>query len=141
MWVLTSDLPRRASHPCYARVNRMLDDAACGRFVEAPCAPFYAAVMGHPSRRRGGGCRLLVVGDTGDRRPHLAHVADDRLLHGRGSCGVCARSENHLGAKCQAQNQLCLRRVSYNPSTPPAGDTRRGVNLESARGISNPHEG
>ena len=24
---------------------------------------------------------------------------------------VCARPENHLGAKCQAQNQLCLRRV------------------------------
>jgi hypothetical protein len=27
MWVATQDLPRRASHPFYRRLNRVLDEA------------------------------------------------------------------------------------------------------------------
>ena len=62
MWVATRDLPRRPSHPFYARLNQILDQAGFDRHVEGLCAPFYAARMGRPSLAPGRYFRLLIVG-------------------------------------------------------------------------------
>ena len=62
MWVATTDLPTTAAHPFYDRLNRMLDDAGFDAYVEAVCAPFYAATVGRPSLQPGRYCRLLLVG-------------------------------------------------------------------------------
>ena len=62
MWVATQDLPRSASHPFYARLNRVLDKADFDRYVEQLCAPFYAETMGRPSLAPGRYFRLLIVG-------------------------------------------------------------------------------
>jgi len=62
MWVATQDLPRSPSHPFYARLNQILDQAGFDRHVEGLCAPFYAARMGRPSLAPGRYFRLLIVG-------------------------------------------------------------------------------
>ena len=62
MWVATTDLPTTAAHPFYDRLNRMLDDAGFDAYVEAVCAPFYAATVGRPSLQPGRYFRLLLVG-------------------------------------------------------------------------------
>ena len=62
MWVATTDLPTTAAHPFYDRLNRILDDAGFDAYVEAVCAPFYAATVGRPSLQPGRYCRLLLVG-------------------------------------------------------------------------------
>ena len=62
MWVATGDLPTSAGHPFYARLNRVLDEAGFDTFVEAQCAPFYAATVGRPSLAPGRYFRLLLLG-------------------------------------------------------------------------------
>ena len=62
MWVATGDLPTSAGHPFYARLNRVLDEAGFDAFVEAQCAPFYAATVGRPSLAPGRYFRLLLLG-------------------------------------------------------------------------------
>ena len=62
MWVATQDLPRSASHPFYARLNRVLDKAGFDPYVETLCAPFYAETKGRPSLPPGRYFRLLMVG-------------------------------------------------------------------------------
>lgn len=42
MWVATQDLPRRAAHPFYTRLNQILDQHAFDEFVEGLCERFYA---------------------------------------------------------------------------------------------------
>ena len=61
MWVATTDLPTTAAHPFYDRLNRILDDAGFDAYVEAVCAPFYAAEVGRPSLQPGRYFRLLLV--------------------------------------------------------------------------------
>jgi transposase len=60
LWVATGDLPRRAGHPFYERLNRVLDDAGFDVFVEGQCARFYAATRGRPSLAPGRCFRLLL---------------------------------------------------------------------------------
>ena len=62
MWVATTDLPRSAAHPFYARLNQILDDAGFDRFVETVCAKFYAAGVGRPGLAPGRYFRLLLLG-------------------------------------------------------------------------------
>jgi transposase len=62
MWIATQDLPRSASHPFYARLNRVLDESDFDRYVEQLCARFYAATMGRPSLAPGRYFRLLMIG-------------------------------------------------------------------------------
>jgi transposase len=62
IWVATTDLPTAASHPFYARLNRLLHDAGFDGFVETTCAEFYAATMGRPGLAPGIYFRLLLVG-------------------------------------------------------------------------------
>ena len=62
MSVPTTELPTSASHPFYARLNRLLRDGGFDDFAEARCAAFYAATMGRPGLAPGIYFRLLLVG-------------------------------------------------------------------------------
>ena len=62
LWIATSDLPPTGGHPFYQRLNRVLEDHAFDDFVEAQCAPFYAATRGRPSLTPGTYFRLLLIG-------------------------------------------------------------------------------
>lgn len=62
MWVATTDLPTAASHPFYARLNRMLADQGFDDFTEGACRAFYADKMGRPGLPPGIYFRLLFIG-------------------------------------------------------------------------------
>ena len=62
MWVATTDLPTAASHPFYARLNRLFRDQGFDDFAEKACAGFYADTMGRPGLPPGIYFRLLMVG-------------------------------------------------------------------------------
>ena len=62
LWIATNELPATGGHPFYQRLNRVLDDHAFDEFVEAQCAPFYAATRGRPSLTPGTYFRLLLIG-------------------------------------------------------------------------------
>ena len=62
LWVTTADLPTSAGHPFFERLNRVLDEAGFGAFVEGLCAVFYASRMGRPSLRPGRYFRMLFIG-------------------------------------------------------------------------------
>jgi transposase len=62
LWIATNELPRTGGHPFYQRLNQVLDTHAFDAFVEAQCAPFYAAGVGRPSLTPGTYFRLLLIG-------------------------------------------------------------------------------
>ena len=62
LWVATSELPKSAGHPFYARLNTLLDAHGFDRFVEGLCGGFYAPVMGRPNLAPGRYFRVLLVG-------------------------------------------------------------------------------
>src|SRR5437867_2125140 len=62
MWVAATELPVSPSHPFYARLNAILDEAGFDRFAEEQCQQFYAPVMGRPGLPPGRYFRLLLVG-------------------------------------------------------------------------------
>lgn len=62
MWIATHTLPRSPGHPFYLALNRALDAEGFDAFVEAQCAPFYAAKVGRPSLLPGRYFRLLLIG-------------------------------------------------------------------------------
>jgi transposase len=62
LWVTTTELPTAASHPFYARLNRLLADHGFEDFVEQHCRSFYADRMGRPGLAPGIYFRLLLVG-------------------------------------------------------------------------------
>ena len=62
MWVASADLPRRAGHPFYERLNRVLHEAGVDAVVEEQCAKFYADGVGRPSLAHGRYFRMLLLG-------------------------------------------------------------------------------
>jgi transposase len=62
MWVATHDLPPTAAHPCYTRLNQILDNAAFDNYVESLCQRFYADEVGRPGLPPGRYFRLLLIG-------------------------------------------------------------------------------
>ena len=62
LWIATNALPVTGGHPFYQRLNQVLDTHAFDAFVEAQCAPFYAATVGRPSLLPGTSFRLLLIG-------------------------------------------------------------------------------
>ena len=62
MWIATHTLPTSPGHPFYQQLNRALDAHGFDAFVEAQCAPFYAATVGRPSLVPGRYFRLLLIG-------------------------------------------------------------------------------
>ena len=68
MWVATTDLPTAASHPFYARLNRLLADQGFPRSLQGRVTALIAALLtlcGQLSDRMG-----LVLGQ------HIDHVRD-----------------------------------------------------------------
>ncbi|HZJ30272.1 MAG TPA: transposase [Vicinamibacterales bacterium] len=61
MWVATQDLPRSAAHPCYTRLNQILDEGDFDGYVEGLCARFYAE-EGRPGLPPGRYFRMLLIG-------------------------------------------------------------------------------
>src|SRR4051812_22318642 len=62
LWIPTTDLPQSPGHVFYDALNRLLADAGFDRFVEALCAPYYAAGMGRESIPPGVYFRMLFIG-------------------------------------------------------------------------------
>jgi transposase len=62
LWIAANELPATGGHPFYQRLNRVLDTHGFDEFVEAQCAPFYAATVGRPSLTPGSYFRLLLIG-------------------------------------------------------------------------------
>src|SRR3990172_4481840 len=62
LWTAGAELPRRAGHPFYERLNELLEQSGFDHFVEERCRPFYAAKMGWPSLAPGVYFRLLLIG-------------------------------------------------------------------------------
>jgi transposase len=48
--IATNELPVTGGHPFYQRLNQGLDAHGFDEFVEAQCAPFYAAKLGRLAR-------------------------------------------------------------------------------------------
>jgi transposase len=62
LFITHDQLPQSAGHPFYAALDRTLTQAGFDPFVEALCAPAYAAPMGRPSIAPGVYFRCLFVG-------------------------------------------------------------------------------
>jgi transposase len=62
LWVATAALARPASHPFYARLNRLLEECQFDEFVERLCEGFYAKTLGRPGLAPGIYFRVLMVG-------------------------------------------------------------------------------
>ena len=85
LWIATNKLPRTGGHPFYQRLNQVLDTHAFDEFVEAQCAPFYAAAVGRPSLTPGTYFRLLLIGyfeGIDSERGIMWRTADSLALRG-----------------------------------------------------------
>ena len=82
MWVVSAELPRSASHPFCARLNRILDESGFDAFVEKQCGQFYAAGVGRPSLVLGRYLCLLLLGyfEGQDSERAIALRAADSLI-------------------------------------------------------------
>ena len=83
LWIATSELPHTGGHPVYQRLNRMLDEHAFDEFVEAQCAPFYAAKLDRPSLTPSG-CNLGLLMRT------LCRAGTPRSLQGGVTAAIAA---------------------------------------------------
>jgi transposase len=81
LWIATEEISTPVSHPFYARLNEILDEARFDEFVEKQCQKFYAGKMGRPSLAPGMYFRLLVVGylEGIDSERGIAWRTDDSL--------------------------------------------------------------
>jgi transposase len=62
MWVAAADLPVGASHPFYARMNKVFAAAGFDAFAEKTCEPFYSQGRGRPGIAPGVYFRMLLIG-------------------------------------------------------------------------------
>lgn len=92
LWIATNALPVTGGHPFYQRLNHVLDQHGFDEFVEAQCAPFYAAKLGRPSLLPGTYFRLLLIGyfeGIDSERGIAWRTADSLAL--RGFLGLASR--------------------------------------------------
>ena len=85
LWIATNELPVTGGHPVYQRLHQILDTHAFDAFVEARCAPFYAATVGRPSLPPGTYFRLRLIGyfEGSDSERGIAwRTADSLALRG-----------------------------------------------------------
>lgn len=61
-WVATTELPKSPGHPFYKQLNALLAEAGFDGWLEALCAPYYAAKMGRESIPPGVYFRMILVG-------------------------------------------------------------------------------
>lgn len=97
LWIPTNELPRTGGHPFYQRLNAVLDEHGFDAFVEAQCAPFYAAI-GRPSLLPGTYFRLLLVGyfeGIDSERGIAWRTADSLALRGFLGLGLADAPPEH----------------------------------------------
>ena len=98
LWIATNALPVTGGRPFYQRLNQVLDTHAFDAFVEAQCAPFYAATVGRPSLLPGTYFRLLLIGyfEGIDSEPGIAwRTADSLALRGFLGLGLDEATPEH----------------------------------------------
>ena len=116
LWVAATDLPVSPSHPFYARLNTILDEAGFDRFAEEQCQEFYASTMGRPSLPPGRYFRLLLVG-------YFEGLDSERGIAWRAADSLGVRSFVGLGLEMAAPDHSTISR------------TRRLIALETHRAI------
>jgi len=116
LWIATNELPATGGHPFYQRLNRVLDDHAFDEFVEAQCAPFYAATRGRPSLTPGTYFRLLLIG-------YFEGIDSER--------GIAWRTADSLALR----GFLGLGLDEIPPEHSTISRTRRLIDLETHRAV------
>jgi transposase len=116
LWIATNELPATGGHPFYQRLNQILDAHGFDDFVEAQCAPFYAAKLGRPSLTPGTYFRLLLIG-------YFEGIDSERGIAWRTADSLALRGFLGLG----------LDEVPPEHST--ISRTRRLIDLESHRAV------
>ena len=82
-WIATTQLPRSPGHPFYKKLNALLAEAGFDAWLEALCAPYYAAKMGRESIPPGVYFRMILVGyfeGIGSQRGIAWRCSDSRSL-------------------------------------------------------------
>lgn len=116
LWIPTNELPRTGGHPFYQRLNQVLDQHGFDDFVEAQCAPFYAATVGRPSLTPGTYFRLLLVG-------YFEGIDSER--------GIAWRTADSLALR----GFLWLGLDEVPPEHSTISRTRRLIDLETHRSV------
>ena len=116
MWIATQDLPRSASHPFYARLNRILARNGFDEYVEELCSAFYAPAMGRPSLAPGRYFRLLMLG-------FFEEIESER--------GIAWRAADSLSVRAF----LGLELEEAPPDHSTISRTRRLIDLETHRAV------
>src|SRR5512132_4065733 len=116
LWVAATDLPGSPSHPFYARLNAILDEAGFDRFAEEQCQEFYASTMGRPSLPPGRYFRLLLVG-------YFEGLDSERGIAWRAADSLGVRHFVGLGLDTAAPDHSTISR------------TRRLIALETHRAV------
>jgi transposase len=116
LWIATNELPPTGGHPFYQRLNQVLDAHAFDEFVEAQCAPFYAASVGRPSLTPGTYFRLLLIG-------YFEGIDSER--------GIAWRTADSLALR----GFLGLGLDETPPEHSTISRTRRLIDLETHRAI------
>ena len=98
LWVNTSEIPKAASHPFYAKLNEVLESHKLDRRLEHLCRRFYRPVLGRPSMAPGVYFRLLLIGffeGIDSERGIAWRVADSLSLREFVGHGVTEQTPDH----------------------------------------------
>jgi len=98
LWVSTSEIPKGASHPFYAKVNEVLQQRHLDRRLEHLCRRFYKPVLGRPSMAPGVYFRMLLIGffeGIDSERGIAWRVADSLSLREFLGCSVTELTPDH----------------------------------------------
>lgn len=104
MWIPATDLPVSPSHPFYAKLNAILDEAGFDRFAEEQCREYYAPVMGRPRLPPGRYFRLLLVG-------YFEGLDSERGIAGRAADSLAVRSFVGRGLAVPAPDHSTMSRT------------------------------
>jgi transposase len=116
LWIATNELPATGGHPFYQRLNQVLDSHGFDEFVEAQCAPFYAAKLGRPSLTPGTYFRLLLIG-------YFEGIDSERGIAWRTADSLALRGFLGLGLEETPPEHSTISR------------TRRLIDLEAHRAV------
>src|ERR687884_1554485 len=102
--VTWAELPRSPGHVFYDRLQAELVDAGFDGFVEAQCAPYYAAGRGRPSLPPGRYFRMLLVG-------YFEGIDSERGLEWRCADSLSLREFLRLGEREPVPDHSWLSRT------------------------------
>src|SRR5207247_8558244 len=91
-WQAHTELPRRAAHPFYEQLNRLLEGRGFDEWEEQQCVRFYAETMGRPSLAPGRYFRLLLIG-------YFEGIDSERGIAWRAADSLALRSFRDGGLK------------------------------------------